>query len=243
MQERAYYSQCGEDYILWQLFKNQPKGFYVDVGAWNGMLFSNTYSFELAGWEGLCVEAHPHFFNQLQKNRPNATNINAAVGTTNSDNVPFYAAKGGALHTFMGALSTFSKPTMEYFAKYFAPEHPEWEVVNLPMYTLQSIFDQCIPAGTTIDFLSIDIEGTDLDALKALDLNIKWKPRVIISETIPRFDSNGLNQLQQYLSKFGYRFARCLKGVDNAFFCLEEEHERIIKSCVVNCQLVQTPMP
>jgi len=234
MQERTYYSQCGEDYILWQLFKDQPKGFYVDIGACDGLLYSNSYGFDLAGWCGMCVEGHPHYFEQLQKNRPNAININSVVGNSDLDSIPFYASN-------IGALSTFSESAMKWFISRFARDNPKWKILSLPMHTLQTIFDNYIPKGTIIDFLSIDIEGNDLDALKGLDMNVKWKPRVIVAEVLLDFDAQALNKLKNYLAGFGYRFAKC--HYQNAFFCLEETHERIVKECVVNCQLTKTPDP
>jgi len=56
-----FYSQNGEDFLLWSLFKGRKSGFYIDIGAFDGIHLSNSYYFEKNGWDGVCVEAHPEY--------------------------------------------------------------------------------------------------------------------------------------------------------------------------------------
>lgn len=65
--ESKYYSQAGQD--KWVLEKVGNKGFFVDVGAYDGIESSNTYALELAGWDGICFEPNPEAFAKLKKNR------------------------------------------------------------------------------------------------------------------------------------------------------------------------------
>ena len=68
-----YFSQQGEDYLLWSLFRKQDvPGFFVEVGALDGLRFGNTYSFEQAGWHGVCNEAHPDYIDLMKKIAPAA---------------------------------------------------------------------------------------------------------------------------------------------------------------------------
>lgn len=62
-----YYSQNGEDFLMWKLFDYIDTGFYIEVGAFDGIHFSNTYSFEKLGWKGICIEPHPKFFPYCKK--------------------------------------------------------------------------------------------------------------------------------------------------------------------------------
>ena len=63
-----YYGQRGEDFILWSIFQKDPTpGTYLDIGALDGAHYSNTLSFELAGWKGICVEAHPFYIDICKK--------------------------------------------------------------------------------------------------------------------------------------------------------------------------------
>jgi len=73
---KRYYAKYGEDFVLWSFFNSQKHGFFVDIGAFDGVYLSNTYSFELRGWEGICVEANPEYTRLLNKNRlPVSTSI------------------------------------------------------------------------------------------------------------------------------------------------------------------------
>lgn len=69
-----YYSQAGQD--AWVLSRI-AKGYYVDVGAHDGIESSNTLALEQAGWEGVCIEPSPAF-QLLRKNR-SAICVNTAV--------------------------------------------------------------------------------------------------------------------------------------------------------------------
>ena len=65
-----YYSQFGQDkYLNENFFHNKSNGTYVDIGAHDGITGSNTYFFDLLGWEGICFEPLPEIYNQLVINR------------------------------------------------------------------------------------------------------------------------------------------------------------------------------
>ncbi len=57
-----YYSQYGEDFILWNFFDYKEHGFFIDVGAFDGKHLSNTLSFEEHGWKGICIEPVSEYF-------------------------------------------------------------------------------------------------------------------------------------------------------------------------------------
>src|SRR5260221_7249446 len=66
----AYYSQCGQDQFLYEnFFRTKREGVFVDIGAHDGIFYSNTKFFEELGWQGLCIEPIPEVFEQLKKNR------------------------------------------------------------------------------------------------------------------------------------------------------------------------------
>lgn len=79
----TYYSQAGQDKWVHELIGD--KGYFIDVGAYDGIQTSNTYALELAGWTGICIEANEDIFKTLCKNRK-SKNINIAItnylGTT-----------------------------------------------------------------------------------------------------------------------------------------------------------------
>lgn len=63
------YSQLGADLVAYALHNGKKDGFYVDIGANDGVSISNTLLFENLGWQGFCVEASPKTYEALRKNR------------------------------------------------------------------------------------------------------------------------------------------------------------------------------
>lgn len=64
------YSQANQD--IWALeYLEYPKnGFFLDIGAMDGITSSNTYLMEKElGWDGICVECHPLHLAQIEKHR------------------------------------------------------------------------------------------------------------------------------------------------------------------------------
>ena len=72
-------SQHGEELVIWEFFAGQRCGFFVEIGAYDGVTFSNTYLLEAAGWNGILVEANPRRFQECRKERPYSSCVQAAV--------------------------------------------------------------------------------------------------------------------------------------------------------------------
>ncbi len=62
-----YVSQCGQDkFLIENLFKGKKNGIFVEIGAFDGIKYSNTYNLEVDyGWAGLCIEPIPEQFENL----------------------------------------------------------------------------------------------------------------------------------------------------------------------------------
>ena len=91
-----YYSQCGEDKFLNDtFFKNKKNGVYIELGALNGVLISNTKFFEdKLNWKGILIEPHPEEFERLKCNRPHNKLFNDLV-SYNSEPLVFRYFKDG----------------------------------------------------------------------------------------------------------------------------------------------------
>jgi FkbM family methyltransferase len=227
--DKKYYSQHGEDCILWHLFKDQKEpGFFVDVGALDGMCFSNTYSFEQAGWKGICIEAHPAYIKFLKKNRPNSIIIHAAIANQNKESTTFYANKRGALSTLVGDLR-------KVFQIKYKKTNPSWTPIQVPMKTLTSVLDAHNSAA--VDIISMDVEGGELLILREFNFD-KYKPRVWVIEAI---DKKREKLTHQIMKAAGYVFAR--KLTNNLFFCREVADVSVIANAPVNGKLIHTTHP
>ena len=81
------FGQKCEDILVNLIFKNKKNGTFLDIGAHDGIRFSNSYGFSLLGWKGICVEAHPDYYNICNNNRKNNLTkiVNFACSNTNSE--------------------------------------------------------------------------------------------------------------------------------------------------------------
>lgn len=148
-----YYSQSNQDKWVEGIFDKKRRGFFLDVGAYDGIQTSNTYYLEQElGWKGICIEANREIFEQLKINRPKAINVNKVV----SD--------------------------IEGYIKFgqdkIAGEFERGWLIEAD--TLQNILIKC-QAPKLIDYLSIDIEGHELTALKNFPFN-EWNIGAITIE-------------------------------------------------------------
>lgn len=203
------FSQAGEDAVLWSLFDPAASGFYLEIGALDGLRFSNCLSFERAGWRGICVEAHAHYAQLLRKNRPASTVVHAAVSDHDADEVAFYANQRGSLSTLDRSMETVWR---QRFSKYFSG----FEVQRVAMRTVDSILAEHKPADVPLDVVSIDVEGHELAVLRGFDLE-RHRPRVLVIEAI---DQAAADALKAHMTGRGYRTARRLES--NWFFCRDE---------------------
>lgn len=211
--EAGYYSQHGEDFVLSLLFPGKRDGIFVEVGCIDGRRLSNTLHFEKIGWKGLCIEAHNDYIEMLRKNRPASMVVHAAIGDHDEDHVNFFANSRGSL----SSLDESRKVDFEGYGQYFTG----FELQKVPMRTLTSVFEAC-NIKETIDFISIDIEGHEVHALRGLDFE-RYKPTVFVVESDSYAHKRKIDAL---LSSRGYDF---LCSVDlNLFYSLDEKHKDIV---------------
>lgn len=220
--QRKFYAQYGEDLKLLPLFQDQSGGYFVEIGALEGIRFSNTYLFERLGWKGICVEPHPDYIYLLKNNRPGAIIIQAAVGKEDKKEVDFYI-------NYRGSLSTLDKELESYFKSNYKPWFGGFKKIKVPLLTLNTILEKN-NAPIPIDIISIDTEGTEADILTVFDI-IKYSPRVVIVETAIRKEP-----VEDYMKKNGYILA--CSNPSNGIFCRDKEDVDVICSTnVVGIQI------
>ncbi len=157
-------SQHADDYIAWQLLNKPTSGTVAEVGAFDGVHLSNSFAFEQLGWKSVCIEPNPTIFKYLEMNRPTAININnAVVGDENILEIDFYAEE-------IGVLSGCNYDADDVKKRYEnrGLEYKEPDKIKVSATTLTSLFGKL--NIETIDVLSIDVEGFELEVLKGLDL-------------------------------------------------------------------------
>ena len=169
------FSHCGEDRILAYLFKRKRSGFYVDVGAYHPIRSSNTHLFYLQGWRGINIDAHPDSMAAFRALRPRDVNIEIAVAHSEGER-PFYRI--GSDHHQMAGMS---RDFQSRFCDEFDVRVDDVRAVSVRTRPLRSILADHVPPGQRIDFLTIDVEGFEMEVLQSNDWD-KFRPAVIMVE-------------------------------------------------------------
>ena len=167
------YSQEGEDIILRRIFSNQTSGFYIDVGAHHPRRLSNTFYFYKLGWRGINIEPNPDALSIFQKERPRDLDLQLGVAAGTSI-LKYYHFDEPALNTFDTKLSKNRLKTSPFYIT-------KTEEINVE--TLESILDKYLPKKKPIDFISIDVEGFDLEVLQSNNWE-KYRPKYVLVEEL-----------------------------------------------------------
>lgn len=190
------YSHWGEDQIVRWLFTNHPTGFYVDVGAYHPTLYSNTKLLADRGWRGVNVDCNPAMIEFHRQLRPNDTNVHAAIAREEGT-VTLY------LFDDWASSNTISASFAEQITR--SQDVPVKRELAVPAMPLRALFDRYVPAGTGIDFLNIDIETVDVEALESNDWS-RYRPLVIAIEDLYfSFDAPDQSPSYRLLRSLEYR--------------------------------------
>jgi FkbM family methyltransferase len=163
------YSQNDEQAVILNYFKGF-KGTFCDIGSNDGITFSNTYALVLSGWTGLLIEPSWNAFQRMKQNlkkelsQQQVIMLNCAVGAKNGRMV---LNESGALigQDDVSLVSTFHASEMDRFKKVVQYSPVEVDVMD---------WRGCISPDITpmtFDFISMDIEGSELEVLPQMDLS------------------------------------------------------------------------
>lgn len=167
-------------------FFGDRKGYFVEVGANEPRERSQTWHLEQAGWTGVLIEPQPELADQLRA-------LRSAKVFAVACSAPEHAGRRLPLHV-AGPLSSLDRAGM-------APGAVTERVIEVPIRTLNSVLAEAgAPEG--FDFLSIDVEGHEIEVLRGFDID-RWRPRLILLE-----DHVGDLRKHRYLTAAGYRIVR-----------------------------------
>ncbi|MFC1837746.1 FkbM family methyltransferase [Thermodesulfobacteriota bacterium] len=193
---RKSYSQEGEDMILNRIFENKTDGFYVDVGAHHPKRFSNTYFFYKKGWKGINIDAMPGSMKLFKKLRPRDINLEIPISNKN-EYLTYYM---------------FNEPALNGFSEKLSEERDgknQYKIISktkMKTATLENVLDEHLLQDQQIDFMSIDVEGLDLQVLESNNWK-KHRPQFVLVEFLnkPGFQIDKFEKMK-LLNSVGYSF-------------------------------------
>ena len=156
------YSQYNQDLEVINYYKMKKNGYYVDIGAFDGVNLSNTYLLEKQyDWKGICIEPLRHRYEELVKNRPNSVCINKACYSLTNLMISFSIANNfDMLSGISDCIDSF----------HVVEVNANKTVIRVKTIKLNDVLQQN-NAPSFIEYLSLDTEGSEYEILKAFNFS------------------------------------------------------------------------
>lgn len=195
------YSQAAEDLIIKSFIDSKHpsdyKGFFVDIGAFHPIILSNTYLFYKRGWRGINIDARPDSMKIFNKIRNRDINIECGISDKNEE-LDYYMFGSQACNTF----------DKEEAQDRINEGLDLIKTEKIKLRPINDILQEYLPENQHIDFMTIDIEGKELDILKSLDFE-KYAPDFFLIEdlnyTLKDFCNYHETEMYSFLKDKGYK--------------------------------------
>lgn len=178
----------GQAQSILEILKNKQNGFFVECGALDGELRSNTLFMERElGWEGILIEADPKNFQKVKEKNRRAWAVPACLSTSTSPKTVVFKQNFNQGRISQNQLDDQNR-------------EGNVQVQCFPIYSILAALNQ-----TRVDYFSLDIEGDELAVLKT----IPWH-NVHIQTLSVEFihDEEGKDQIREYMTLQGYEVVK-----------------------------------
>lgn len=185
-------SQLDQDKNVLEFYSQKKNGFFLEIGAYDGIEMSNTLLLEKVGWTGICVEPLPKMYEKLVNNRKCKT-YQLAIDIESGKSLSFVEAE-----MLSGDITRIDK---DRIVKTFGSQKLE----NTITVKTINLTDLLIDAGapTFIDFLSLDTEGSELDILRGHDFSLYKFGYISVEHN---YKQPARKQIREFLESKGYTF-------------------------------------
>ena len=202
LSKKNYFSFSGVDILIENIFRNQKKGFYIDVGCQHPIKNNNTYLLHKRGWSGINIDLDKDNINLFNVSRISDDNINIAASNKINEVDLFFFHKKSPINTIDKKTSQFQKAKISSIKK-------------IKTNTLNNIIKSSKYSNRKIDLLSIDVEGHELPVLEGLDFD-KYSPNVIVIEyldlNVSKLEIKNLN-IENVINSEIYKFLTLKKYI------------------------------
>ena len=163
------YSISSVDLIIDRLFRNINKGIYIDIGCNHPIKYNNTYLLHKKGWKGINIDLDKTSINEFNLMRKNDHNVQEIVGSLDDEEKEIY------YYHERSAINTLSKELVE--KRLTKPR----EIIKKKSTSINTIIENSPFKDKKINFMSIDIENYEYEALKYLNFK-KYNIDIIVTE-------------------------------------------------------------
>lgn len=194
------YGQQGEDLVLKRILKriigipDDYSGFYMDLGAFHPSKHSVTRLLRKRGWWGVNVDMNQASIDLFSKKRPDDISIRAAVGNKEGHIKAYFQDRRISL------INSCDPSEIERIERTGEPVREE----IVPLMTATSILEKYAPSVAKIDFLNVDVQRMELEALQGLDFT-RYSPSVVAVEIYENTIDLALDtDVARYMRSLGY---------------------------------------
>jgi len=196
--ESKYFGQWETDKIIESYFDIRIKGICIEVGAANGVRGSNTKYFEDNGWDVLCIEPNIEHKESLEANRKLVKYFACGNKNNNQQLKVFKVGKDN-----ISSSLTSLNPDNRLLEDHKNIINDVYDV-TVPVRTLDWILENEVTDTPfedvkSIDFISIDTEGTELDVMKGFDTSL-YDVKLFIVE-----NNYSDDVIEEYMNSIGYQ--------------------------------------
>ena len=170
IEKKITYSYGGIDGLVNYIFKEKEKGFYVDVGCAHPIKNNNTYLLYKRGWRGINVDLSNKSIELFNYARKRDYNVNIAISDKKGQTDLFFYHDMSPINTIDKKTSAYQKAKVN-------------KVIKIPTDTLNSLIENSPFKNPQIDFMSVDVEGSELNVLKNFNF-LKYSPKILVVECL-----------------------------------------------------------
>lgn len=204
------FSQNGQDiYVINEIYKGKKNGYFIELGAADGIIFSNTLMLEKNyNWRGLCIEPNDKMFSKLRDNR--------VVETVCVNDVIY--SKSGIQKEFVnadllsGIINTVSRGYLKKAEVRKKLDFAEEKTLIKTTKTMTELLDEH-NAPKFIEYLSLDTEGSEYDILQGIDFSRYTIGYICVEHNNKEKDKK---RIRDFLMKNNYKLQR-ENGVDDEY--------------------------
>ena len=206
------YSLTSIDLLVSHIFRDQKKGFFIDVGCNHPVFNNNTYLLYKKGWRGINIDLDKKSIDLFNLYRKLDHNQNIAISSKLEDAELYFYHEKSPINTINKKSANFQKAKPK-------------EIRKIKTRTLDSVIAESSFIDKKIDFLTIDVEGHELEVLKGFDLK-KYTPKIIVIEyldlSLEKLEIINFN-LQNVLSSAVYQYM-----IDNDYTLVNWVHSDLV---------------